>query len=395
MKAITILSFCIKNCGQIFNQRFNITVKNTCIPFHNLSNVFRFCSSSNYTPTNEQYFKIRDLNRQLLTKIVPSLEKDEKSTTICTEIEFVIAKNRRFPENITIDQLKSLCNLETRTQRLEYLSFLFKKERHKISDALKKLEKRKERTLKKPDLVYSVTNPSIKYGLGRNSILLSVRTHAMNKFYKYRLAYATLFGEKIVLDLSYDPFMTEKEKSACVTQLALIYSANRKNRDPYDLHFCNAISSYMCVKKFQNFLPKAAESFVTLTEKSYLNIFPKEKLVYLSPHAKETLQEYDHNAVYVIGAFVDTVKKQKLSFNKADSEEIKSYSLPLDDYVMWGAGTKSLTVNQVFEIMLIMKNTGDWKKAFEVIPTRKIRRLDKEQIEKQNVPDKIFLVNSS
>ncbi|KAF8786750.1 Mitochondrial ribonuclease P protein 1 like protein [Argiope bruennichi] len=370
MKAITILSFCIKNCGQIFNQRFNIKVKNTCIPFHNLSNVFRFCSSSNYTPTNEQYFKIRDLNRQLLTKIVPSLEKDEKSTTICTEIEFVIAKNRRFPENITIDQLKSLCNLETRTQRLEYLSFLFKKERHKISDALKKLEKRKERTLKKPDLVYSVTNPSIKYGLGRNSILLSVRTHAMNKFYKYRLAYATLFGEKIVLDLSYDPFMTEKEKSASVTQLALIYSANRKNRDPYDLHFCNAISSYMCVKKFQNFLPKATESFVTLTEKSYLDIFPKEK------------------------CFVDQ-RGGQTSFNKADSEEIKSYSLPLDDYVMWGAGTKSLTVNQVFEIMLIMKNTGDWKKAFEVIPTRKIRRLDKEQIEKQNVPDKIFLVNSS
>ncbi|GBM15950.1 Mitochondrial ribonuclease P protein 1 [Araneus ventricosus] len=202
---------------------------------------------------------------------------------------------------MTADQLKSLCNLETRTQRLEYLSFLFKKEMHKISDAVKKLEKMKERTSRKPELVYDVKKHSLEYGLGRNTALLSVRTHSMNKFYKYRLANATLFGVKIVLDLSYDPFMTEKEKSACVTQLALIYSANRKNRDPYDLHFCNALSSYTSVQKFRTFLPKSSESFVTLTEKSYLDIFPKEKLVYLSPHAKETLQEYDHNAVYVIG----------------------------------------------------------------------------------------------
>ncbi|CAL1272936.1 unnamed protein product [Larinioides sclopetarius] len=391
MNAKMILPLCIKNGFQKFNTQASFKIKNA---FNNHSNVFRFCTASYCTQIFEKYYKTRDINNQLLIEVVPDIMNDEK-LTISSEIEFVIAKNRRFPERMTSDQLKSLCNLKTRTQRLEYLNFLFKKEKHKISDKAKKLEKMKERTSRKSELEYDVKNYSLEYGLGRNTMLLSIRTHAMNKFYKKRLANATLFGEKIVLDLSYDPFMTEKEKSACVTQLSLIYSANRKNRYPYDLHFCNAISSYMSVQKFQTFLPKSSESFVTLTEKSYLDIIPKEKLVYLSPHAKETLQEYDHNAVYVIGAFVDTVKRQKISFNKADSEEIKSYSLPLDDYVLWGAGTKSLTVNQVFEIMLIMKNTGDWKKAFGVIPTRKIRRLEKEQVEKQNVPDKIFLVNTS
>jgi len=57
------------------------------------------------------------------------------------------------------------------------------------------------------------------------------------------------------------------------------------------------------------------------------------------------------------------------------SKKIKSYSLPLDEHILWKAGTKSLTINQVFEIMLTLKNTGNWKKAFECIPTRKAHSL--------------------
>lgn len=307
MKTITRLTICLKNCVRKFKVQSNYQIGNACFAYNNLSNVFRIPASNYCTQIKEKYYKFRDINTKLLTETIPFIHNDEKLEKISSEIEFVVAKNKRFPENITADQLRSLCESETRTQRLEYLSFLFKKEMHKMNHAVKKSEKLKERALRKSDLMNVVTKNPMEYGLGKNSILLSVRSHAIKKMYKHRLAYAALFGEKIVLDLSYDPLMAEKEKSACVTQLALIYGTNRKNLYPYDLYFCNAISSYMCVQKFKKFIPKSLESFVTLTEMSYLDIFPKEKLVYLSPHAKETLQEYDHNAIYVIGMFFSLV----------------------------------------------------------------------------------------
>jgi ribonuclease P protein 1 len=44
-----------------------------------------------------------------------------------------------------------------------------------------------------------------------------------------------------------------------------------------------------------------------LHESSYLDKFPKEQLVYLTPHCREEMLEYDHDAIYIIGAIVDKV----------------------------------------------------------------------------------------
>ncbi|GFU31442.1 mitochondrial ribonuclease P protein 1 homolog [Nephila pilipes] len=352
------------------------------------------CSYYAVSELGQKSFSFRSINTHNLTNLIPDAENN-KIINIISEIENVIAKQKRVPEFVTVDQVRQLCNLESRTQRLEYLLFLFKKEKCKIADAEKRAKKKQERELRRLEKTNDIKNIHLDYGLGRNSLLLSVRTHSMKKFYRKKLANAILFGEKIVLDLSYESYMTEKERKACVSQLNLIYSANRKNKDPFDLHFCNAKLSSNYIQYLKKCLPKFSDSLISLTNKSYMDLFPNEKLVYLSPHAKETLKEYDHSAVYIIGAFVDTVKREHHSLHKADRDEIKSYSLPLDDYIMWGAGTKSLTVNQVFEIMLVMKNTGDWRKAFAVIPNRKIRKLDKEQIANNNVPDKIFLMNTS
>ncbi|GFW13350.1 mitochondrial ribonuclease P protein 1 homolog [Trichonephila clavipes] len=340
----------------------------------------------------KECFNFRSINNRDLIDLIPDAENNDK---IISEIEFAISNKKRIPEYITADQIQALCNLESRTQRFEYLKFLFKKEMCKIADAEKKEKKKKERKLRLLEMLNNSENSHIDYGLGRNSLLLSVRTHSTKKFYQKKLANAILFGEKIVLDLGYESYMTEKEKKACVSQLKLIYSVNRKSRDPYDLYFCNAMLSSNYIQYLKKCMPKFSDSLISLTDKSYMDLFPKEKLVYLSPHAKETLKEYDHNAIYIIGAFVDTVKREHRSLHKADKEKIKSYSLPLDDYIMWGAGSKSLTVNQVFEIMLTLKNTGDWRKAYSVIPTRKIRKLEKELVENQNMPDKIFLMNTS
>ncbi|GIY72960.1 tRNA methyltransferase 10 homolog C [Caerostris extrusa] len=388
MNVVSGLSFILQTCVKRFHFQQHIKRLYLC-PFpYNRSYEHRLCSKAVSKVRNET-FSVHDINTLQLTDLITNAEK---VTPIIAEIQDAAVKRKRCPQYMTCEQLQKLCELETRTQRFGYLSYLFKREKRRIADAVKKEKKKIERELKLHESSKHSNNNATDYS-SKNILLVFTRAKSWKTFYKRRLANAALFGEKIVLDLGYDSYMTEKEKSACINQLKHIYSANRENRDPYDLHFCNAEPSYYCVQNLQKHIHKLSESFITLTEKSYLDYFPKEKLVYLSPHATETLKEYDHNAIYIIGAFVDTVKREHHSLHKADQEEIKSVSLPLDEYIMWGAGTKSLTVNQVFEIMLAMKNGSSWKEAFtQVIPTRKIRKLNKEQID--NVPDKIFLIKS-
>lgn len=47
---------------------------------------------------------------------------------------------------------------------------------------------------------------------------------------------------------------------------------------------------------------------LNLHQKSYLDIFDPDQLVYLTPHCREELVTYDHNAIYIIGAIVDKVE---------------------------------------------------------------------------------------
>lgn len=58
--------------------------------------------------------------------------------------------------------------------------------------------------------------------------------------------------------------------------------------------------------------------------------------------------------------------------------------LPLDRYLQWGSGSgKSLTLNQMLNILLELKDTGDWRKALTFVPKRKI--LDQDYRRSQDV----------
>lgn len=56
--------------------------------------------------------------------------------------------------------------------------------------------------------------------------------------------------------------------------------------------------------------------------------------------------------VVVLGALVDKHNNEPLSMAKAKSEGIRMAQLPLDRYLDWEMGTKSLTINQV-KVMFI------------------------------------------
>lgn len=79
--------------------------------------------------------------------------------------------------------------------------------------------------------------------------------------------------------------------------------------DPYDLHLCNINQEGHFFKCLHRNIPTMSEPWFPLNvhEKSYLDIFPRDQLVYLTPHCREELNEYNHDAVYILGGIVDKV----------------------------------------------------------------------------------------
>ena len=79
--------------------------------------------------------------------------------------------------------------------------------------------------------------------------------------------------------------------------------------DPYDLHFCNVNYEKTVMKELNKFIRPLREPWfpLNLHENSYLDLFPKEKLVYLTPHCNAPLKKHDGDDVYIIGGIVDKV----------------------------------------------------------------------------------------
>jgi len=117
-------------------------------------------------------------------------------------------------------------------------------------------------------------------------------------------------------------------------------------------------------------------------------LFPKEKLVYLSPESKNILTEIDHSKVYIIGGIVDDNRLKGISFQKATEQEIYTSKFPIKQYVQ-NYSTQSLNVNHAFAIMLDVAAHNDWSKAFaDHIPKRKGYVCNQPQEKRSKSPTK-------
>ncbi|XP_076066415.1 tRNA methyltransferase roswell isoform X3 [Oratosquilla oratoria] len=315
----------------------------------------------------------------------------DKLALIQLEYEFYKQGGLSVPKVVTEAQWQELLEKQTRNSRRKYFKFLFLNEIKK-ENAKKKKEERKSKVEEKRLLEESQRQSStekkghLEYGLWKNSLFLRIRDSAITHFQNGRLISAMLHNQPLVVDLSFDHCMSSREKQNCSNQLQMMFAENRKHEEPFNLYFCNAHKSFDTVTKLEKYIPTLYEPEFPLnvTEQCYLDIFPREKLVYLTPDSREELTEYDHDAVYIIGGIVDTAKSDPLTLAKAKQQGIKMGKLPLDTYLRWGSGSgKNLTLNQMILIMLDMKFTGDWRKALTHVPRRKIKTEEEISFESQ------------
>lgn len=114
-------------------------------------------------------------------------------------------------------------------------------------------------------------------------------------------------------------------------QLSNVLALNRfSSRAPFQLHLCNYDYSSEFHAAFSN-LFDFDRYLVFHTNKSYMDVFEKERLVYISMSGRGKLSTFDPNRVYVISAALRDHFQSK-AFAQAKKDGISCQRLPIDDY---------------------------------------------------------------
>ncbi|XP_072940880.1 mitochondrial ribonuclease P protein 1 homolog [Epargyreus clarus] len=312
-------------------------------------------------------------------KIVQELSKgnaelEKKLRVLMLEVEVMRQDGRPAPNTLKKDQWEQLLELPSRNQRNHYLLFLFKTEKAKENRKAKKETKRQEYENSEPEDTREYPD-DLLYGLKHQSLFLRIRDQSINNFDNYRSLQSMRYGQPLIIDCSYEEHMVRREIVNAAVQVTLLFGDNRIHKDPFDVHLCNVNLEGPFMRQVHKNIPLIDEPWCPLNihSKSYLDMFPKDKLVYLTPHCREEITNYDHDAVYIIGCMVDKINNEPLSLAKAKRDGLKMGKLPLDRYLEWGPGSKkNLNVNHMISILLDLKATGDWEYALRHVPRRKL-----------------------
>ncbi|KFV39386.1 Mitochondrial ribonuclease P protein 1, partial [Tyto alba] len=271
---------------------------------------------------------------------------------------------RSVPENISEEQLKTFVECPSKSAQKKYLKFLHLKELYRKNDKRKMDEKRERRLeAKEHDRKADETK--------KNSFIC-LWTSGMDRAYSWRVAQSMIFGQPLVFDMSYEKDMSFRETTNTVRQLVFSEACNRRSVDPFHIHFCNFKDDSLYHKEFIKHYREAwSKLLITVTDQCYTELFPKDKLVYLTADSPKVMKTFDHDKIYIVGSMVDKSIKTGVSLARAKRLGLETAALPLEKYLLWNTGAKNLTLDQMMHILLTLKDTGDWRKALEFVPKRK------------------------
>ncbi|XP_012332213.1 tRNA methyltransferase 10 homolog C [Aotus nancymaae] len=298
-----------------------------------------------------------------------SSSKDEDPLAATRElIEMWRLLGKEVPEHITEEELKTIMECVSKTAKKKYLKYLYTKEKAKKARKIKKEMKAAAREEAKNVSLLETTEEDKQ----QNFLFLRLWDRNMDIAMGWKGAQAMQFGQPLVFDMAYENYMKPRELQNAVSQLSESEGCNRRNVDPFHIYFCNLkIDGVYHRELVKWYGEKWDKLLLTATEKSYVDLFSKDSIIYLTADSPNVMTTFRHDKVYIIGSFVDKNIQSGTSLAKAKRLKLATECLPLDKYLQWGVGTKNLTLDQMMRILLCLKNTGNWEEALKFVPKRK------------------------
>lgn len=349
----------------------------------------RNCKSSFSSLSRKVEIIYKDIDKakyEALNQCKESHDIEQQIDEVLQQYEHIKYINGSVPSDLSVSQMSDLLSMRNSKEREVYIRYLFLTESRKIKDRLKKMEKKAkfEQYLKqRPERELGIfeADGKLRYDLWSNSIMSRLNSRSISKLRtESKLRYASLFGQKLIIDLDYDDYMSLSEARIQIRHIVNMMVENIRYNEPFDIYFTNCDRTkptMIGLEKYMTSTPFAQlskdEHFLS---QSYMERFDPKQLIYLSPNATESLKEYDHDAIYIIGGFLDkSCLNKPISHIKATNDGIRQYRLPLDEYVIWGSGSsKHLCILHMVAILNSLKDGADWSRALHSnIPKRKIK----------------------
>lgn len=137
---------------------------------------------------------------------------------------------------------------------------------------------------------------------------------------------------RVAIDFDYDELMIDKDISKCAKQLLRVYTVNRKSMMPIRLYYTSLKEKGRIVEALRR--NDGYENWdIYLKQESYLDIFDRDSIVYLTSDSDNVLTELDPKAVYIIGGLVDHNHHKGLSLERAQQNGLKTARLPLSENI--------------------------------------------------------------
>lgn len=313
------------------------------------------------------------------TTMKSSMQKEAVSTVPSSTDEDTLAANRELiemwrllgrsvPEHVTEEQLKTIMECASKSSKRKYLKYLFIKENLKKA----KQKKRERKAAAREEAQKAKLLETIEGDKKQNFLFLRLWDRQKDIAVGWKGAQAMQFGQPLVFDMSYDNYMNPKELESTISQLLESEGQNRRDVDPFHLHFCNLkIDGAYHRQLVRHYGEKWDKLLITATEKSYIDLFPKSSIIYLTADSPNVMTTYKQDKIYVVGSFVDKKMQPGASLARAKQLNLATECLPLDKYLQWDSGNKNLTLDQMMRILLCLKNTGNWEEALKFVPRRK------------------------
>ncbi|XP_061301351.1 tRNA methyltransferase 10 homolog B isoform X1 [Pezoporus flaviventris] len=187
---------------------------------------------------------------------------------------------------------------------------------------------------------------------------------------KERLLQAKTSGPRLCVDLGVADCMTEKETSRLASQIRRLYGANRRAEKPFWLCLTEFVVGSLIYEECFRMNDGFSNYLMDTTQESYLDLFPVDSIVYLTPDSENVLEDIDPNKVYILGGLVDESIHKKLTLQRAREQSLQTARLPIREYMVKAVNTKNyhsetLAINQVFDILSTYYETRSWPAALK------------------------------
>lgn len=111
-------------------------------------------------------------------------------------------------------------------------------------------------------------------------------------------------------------------------------------------------------------------TMVESTVDSFIDLFPLDTIIYLTPDSDRVLVDIDPTKVYVLGGLVDESVQKKVTYQKAKDNGLQTARLPIQEYMVKKDNVKNfhseiLAINQVFDILRIYCESRSWPEALK------------------------------